>query len=128
QVFIRSGLAPDAAGAQAAGLFSLLTLAQTNPGALSPTQLATLQAPQTVAAINGAKQIALLTASASGRYFDEYPEDIKMLGASFNANLGTTGIAWQGEVSYKHGVPLQVDDVELLFAALSALSPTFGPP
>jgi hypothetical protein len=29
-------------------------------------------------------------------------------------------------VSYKHNVPLQVDDVELLFAALSAFAPQFG--
>ena len=40
----------------------------------------------------------------------------------------STGISWQGEVGYKHGVPLQVDDVELLFATLSSLTNTFGSP
>jgi len=49
-----------------------------------------------------------------------------MFGASFNTDLGTTGISLQGEISYKRNVPLQVDDVELLFATISELSPVFG--
>jgi hypothetical protein len=52
-------------------------------------------------------------------YFTEYPEDIQLFGLSFNTQLGTTGIALQGEVSYRHDTPLQFDDVELLFAALT---------
>ncbi len=60
--------------------------------------------------------------AGSARYFTEYPEDIQMLGASFNTALGTTGWALQGDLSYKKDVPLQVDDVELLFAALSPLA------
>jgi hypothetical protein len=128
QVFLRAGLPQDQAAAQAAGLFQLIVLSQTNPAALTPAQIATLQAPQSQAAINGARQIALLTAAATGRYFIEYPEDIQMIGASFNTSLARTGIAWQGEIAYKHDVPLQIDDVELLFATLSALSPTFGQP
>lgn len=79
---------------------------------------------QSIAA--GAKQLGLLSAAATARYFIEYPEDIKMFGASFNADLASLGIAWQGEISYKQDVPLQVDDVELLFAALSTLAPQFG--
>ena len=74
----------------------------------------------------GAGKIGLLTAAATGRYFAEYPEGIDLYGVSFNTALGNTGISWQGEVSYKKDVPLQIDDVELLFAALSTLSPTFG--
>jgi hypothetical protein len=49
-----------------------------------------------------------------------------MFGASFNTDVGTTGISLQGEVSYKSHVPLQVDDVELLFAALSTLDSPGG--
>ena len=52
-------------------------------------------------------------------YFTEYPEDIQLFGVSFNTQLGTTGVALQGEVSYRKDVPLQFDDVELLFAALT---------
>lgn len=58
----------------------------------------------------------------SANYFLEYPEDIKLFGLSFNTLLGRSGIAWQGEVSHRRDVPLQVDDVELLFAALSPLA------
>ncbi len=60
--------------------------------------------------------------AGSARYFTEFPEDIQLFGASFNTALGTTGWALQGELSYKQDVPLQVDDVELLFAALSPLA------
>lgn len=55
----------------------------------------------------------------TARYFTEFPEDIKLLGLSFNTQLQSTGIALQGEVTYRKDAPLQVDDVELLFAALS---------
>lgn len=126
QALIRGGVPAATAAVQAAQIFQLLVLFQTNPGALTPAQLATLQAPSTQAAIAGARQIALLTAAATGRYLLEYPEQLDMLGVSFNTAIGRTGISWQGEVSFKDNVPLQVDDVELLFAALSALAPAFG--
>ncbi len=58
----------------------------------------------------------------SSRWFTAYPEDIKLYGLSWNAQLGTSGIAFQGEVSYRQDNPLQMDDVEVLFAALSPIS------
>ena len=125
-VFIRAGLPPAAAAAQASGIFQLIVLSQTNPAALTPVQIATLQAAQTQAAINGARSIALLTAAATGRYFAEYPEGLNLYGLSFNTSLGNSGISWQGELSLKKDVPLQVDDVELLFATLSALTNSTG--
>ena len=51
-------------------------------------------------------------------YFTEYPEDIQLYGIGMNGNIGGTNIAIQGEYSYRKDVPLQVDDVELLFSAL----------
>jgi hypothetical protein len=60
--------------------------------------------------------------AASGRFFVEYPEDIQMFGLSWNTTL-PGGVAWQGEISHRPNAPLQVDDVELLFAALSPLNP-----
>ncbi len=68
-------------------------------------------------------QTGLLTGNyaATASYYLTYPEDIELLGASFNTQLGRTGIALQGEVSHRWRVPLQLDDVELLFAALSPL-------
>lgn len=93
------------------------------PASLAP-YAAFYPAAQQIAA--GAGKLGLLSAAASGRYTVEYPESIDMLGMSFNTSLGRTGISWQGEISCKLDVPLQVDDVELLFATLSSLSPTFG--
>jgi hypothetical protein len=60
--------------------------------------------------------------AASGRFFVEYPEDIQLYGMSWNTTL-PGGIAWQGEYSFRPNAPLQVDDVELLYAALSPLNP-----
>lgn len=60
------------------------------------------------------------TYAETASYFLSYPEDIKLYGLSFNTLLRQTGIALQGEFSYRDGAPLQVDDIELLFAALSA--------
>lgn len=126
--FIRGGVPAAAAGPQAAAIFGLIVKSQLAPQTLTPTEIATLNSAPVQAAIAGAKQIALLTAAATGRYFTEYPEGLNMFGASFNTSIGRTGISWQGEVSFKHNVPLQVDDVELLFATLSSLNPAFAPP
>ena len=54
-------------------------------------------------------------------YFTEYPEDVKLYGVSFNTNIGTWALA--GEVSYRPDAPLQIDDVETLFAGLTPLNP-----
>lgn len=79
----------------------------------------------TVATVTGQlSQRELLIAAATGRYLIEFPEDVHLLGASFNTNIG--GVAVQGELSFRNNQPLQVDDVELLFAALSPLSSRFG--
>jgi hypothetical protein len=128
----QQNLAPAmvAAGFPAAGvpaaLTTLLGAALTGvPASALPANLQPFY-PAASQIASGARQVGLLTAAATGRYFIEYPEDIDMLGVSFNTDLSTFGIAWQGEVSYKHNTPLQVDDVELLFAALSALAPPFG--
>ena len=58
----------------------------------------------------------------SGRYFVEYPEDIHLYGISFNTQLEASGVALQGELSYRPNAPFQIDDVELLFAGLSPLN------
>ncbi len=114
-----------AAGVPAA-LQTLLGAAFTNvpAGALPATLRPFYSTAQLIVA--GAKETGLLTAAATGNYFVEYPKDIDMFGASFNTDLGRTGISVQGEISYKKNVPFQVDDVELLFATLSALDTPGG--
>jgi hypothetical protein len=54
-------------------------------------------------------------------YRTEYPEDIETLGASFNTQLGTTGWALQGELSYRKDVPVQINTLEILGAVLGAI-------
>ncbi len=78
-------------------------------------------------AIAQASQIVFFQSAATGRYQISYPEDINQLGFSINTDIGNTGISLQGELSYRFDQPLQVDDVELLFATLSAINPAFGP-
>ncbi len=63
---------------------------------------------------------------ASAEYFLEFPEDIETMGIGFNSDFFNTGFAFQGEVSLHLDQPLQVDDVEILFAALSPLNSVFG--
>jgi len=80
--------------------------------------------PEVDAVAAQAAQAAGTSAYAhTATWFTSYPEDIKMYGLSWNAQLGTSGIAFQGEVTYKQDAPYQADDVELLFAALSPISP-----
>ncbi|MEL7449312.1 MAG: DUF1302 domain-containing protein [Pseudomonadota bacterium] len=57
-------------------------------------------------------------------YFTTFPEDIEMVGVSFNTTVGTW--AWQGEYSMQINKPLQIDDLELLFAGLSSLRDPFA--
>ncbi len=52
--------------------------------------------------------------------FLEYPEDIQMGGVSFNTATDS-GLSIAGEMSYRKDEPLQVDDVELLFATLEPI-------
>ncbi len=56
--------------------------------------------------------------ASTGSYFVEYPEDIQLFGISFNTELSQSGVALQGELSYRKDVPSQIDDVEILFGAL----------
>jgi hypothetical protein len=81
--------------------------------------------PAAVSAATQGKTVGFLTSAATARYLIEFPEDIHLFGASFNTSVH--GIALQGELSYRDNQPLQIDDVELLFAALSSINPAYGP-
>jgi hypothetical protein len=121
------GLVPAATsiGLPPATALQLLIGASLGAVPTSSVPAALLPLLPTVAGVSG--QIAqreLLVAAATGRYLIEFPEDIRLYGASFNTSLA--GIALQGEVSYRDNQPLQVDDVELLFASLSPLSSRFA--
>jgi uncharacterized protein DUF1302 len=56
-------------------------------------------------------------AESLGLYL-EYPEDIKLIGMSFNTTLGDWGV--QGEVAFRHDQPFQLDTDQITVAALGA--------
>ena len=66
----------------------------------------------------------------TGSYFTEYPENIHLFGISFNSQLEATGIALQGELSYRPNQPFQVDDVDAIgrgaMGLLADVFPTKG--
>jgi hypothetical protein len=62
----------------------------------------------------------------SASYFTEYPEDIEMFGLSFNSGIGFWSLS--GELTYRPDLPLQIDDVEILFGALTPLNPLIPAP
>ncbi|MGJ8693891.1 MAG: DUF1302 domain-containing protein [Thalassotalea sp.] len=56
----------------------------------------------------------------------DYVEDIQLYALSFNTVVGETSVA--GEVTYRQDEPLQIDDVELLFAAMPQQLANTGSP
>ncbi|MDR3419172.1 MAG: DUF1302 family protein [Nevskia sp.] len=66
--------------------------------------------------VNPAKATSNVAPLDSPKFFLEYPEDIHLIGLSFNTTVGDYSI--QGEVAYRPNLPLQVDQQDLAFAAL----------
>lgn len=117
-------MAPVFGAGTPAALTTLLGAALTGvPAAALPANLQPFY-PTAAQIASGARTIGFLTSAQTANYLIEFPEDIRLVGASFNTSL--KGIALQGELSYRSNQPLQVDDVELLFAALSSINPTYG--
>lgn len=112
-----TGTAQAAGGASAAGTAAAVRVYQRFgvPPGTNATVDAMAQAAGTAAATD--------FYSSTARYFFVYPEDIQMYGLSWNAQLGSSGVAFQGEISHQQDKPFLVDDVELLLAALSPISP-----
>ena len=120
---LAAGLSPPAAIATAANLaVQRSAAAGGNLSLATATQYATIGANTQIAGgdvTNQASNIATHEYALTSGYFTEYPEDIKLIGLSFNTQLQWGGIALQGEIAYRQDVPLQFDDVELLFGALT---------
>ena len=57
--------------------------------------------------------------TGTANYYAEFPENIRMYGASFNTS-GPMGIALQGEFSYRPNQPLQYASAEVILAVLGA--------
>ena len=56
-----------------------------------------------------------------GQYYLEYPEDIRLYGASFSTTL-PTGTAWSGEISYRPNAPVQVNTNDLTLAMVNPIA------
>jgi hypothetical protein len=113
---LTQGIPAGVATGQALGL-SAAEAATVAAGAANAGLLA--QAGQAPAGLPSAYVVNEYAQTA--QYKVEYPEDIKVYGVSFNTALDKLGASLQGEYSYHQDAPLQVDDVELLVAALSPL-------
>ena len=48
------------------------------------------------------------------KYYEQYREDIRMLGLSFNTTATTTGLSYYGEISHTRGAPINVHSGDLL--------------
>ncbi|MGB0514439.1 MAG: DUF1302 domain-containing protein, partial [Wenzhouxiangellaceae bacterium] len=68
------------------------------------------------------------TNTSSGRFNVVYPEDIDVVALSFNTTIFDSKWAWSGEFSYSPNLPMQIDDVEVLFAGLSPLNAVIPEP
>jgi hypothetical protein len=66
----------------------------------------------TFMAAPGAGQLAPALLLGNGEYFLEYPEDIRLYGASFSTTL-PTGTAWSGEISYRPNAPIQINTTDV---------------
>ncbi|MDX5407187.1 MAG: DUF1302 domain-containing protein [Chromatiaceae bacterium] len=69
-----------------------------------------------MAASGGVTKENITQLAAFSKALIEYPEDIKLYGFSFNTTVGDTSVA--GEISYRQDEPLQIDDVEILYAGM----------
>ena len=120
----------------ATGAGAGLAASRTNAlGFVGDISAATLQQYATIAANTAlgmgnvgaqASNLATHEYARTASYFVEYPEDIRMLGLSFNTQLQRGGVALQGDLTFRQNVPLQYDDVELLFAALTPFEAGLG--
>lgn len=69
-----------------------------------------------MAANGGVTKDNIASLAAFSKALVEYPEDIQLYGFSFNTTLGNTSVA--GELAYRQDEPLQIDDVEILYAGM----------
>lgn len=69
-----------------------------------------------MAASGGVTKENITQLGAFSKALIEYPEDIKLYGFSFNTTAGETSVA--GEISFRKDEPLQIDDVEILYAGM----------
>ncbi|HZJ94655.1 MAG TPA: DUF1302 domain-containing protein [Thiopseudomonas sp.] len=61
----------------------------------------------------------------NGNYFMDYPEDIRLYGLSFSTTL-PTGTAWQGEISYRPNMPVQINTQDMTLKLATGIGGSVG--
>ena len=96
-------------------------------GLISPADVPTRIAQEVGGQARGiASALALDRYAKTGHYFLEYPEDIQLLGLSFNTVLGASGWALQGEYSLRRDAPLQRAERTVLEEGLAPIINALG--
>lgn len=62
----------------------------------------------------------------NGNYFMDYPEDIRLYGLSFSTTL-PTGTAWQGEISYRPNMPVQINTQDMTLKLATGIGASLSP-
>jgi len=93
------------------------------------TNNTTLQTIGGIAAAAGGfgQALAQSTMLGRGQYYLDYPEDIRLFGASFSTTL-PTGTAWTGEISYRPNAPVQLNTTDLTLALLNPIAGQLASP
>ena len=73
-----------------------------------------------------ATSLALDRYAETGEYFIEYPENVRLLGLSFNTALGTSGWALQGDYALHLDAPLQIAERKLIERGLDPMISALG--
>jgi len=124
---LAAGLSPAAAIQVATG--AGLQAATQAGGDITPQTLATYATIGVNTYLSGgdvtgqAAQLANHEYIETTNFFAQYPDKLQTFAVSFNTQLGTTGIALQGELDYRHDTPLQFDGSEIVFATGTPLEP-----
>lgn len=66
------------------------------------------------------------TLVGNGNYFMDYPEDIRLYGLSFSTTL-PTGTAWQGEISYRPNMPVQINTQDMTLKLATGIGASLSP-
>ena len=123
----RDGIQSGLAAARAVGAPDSATVAAATQAIIGAVQAGLIDpaaAPALIEAQVGgiASVLAIDRYAKTGSYFIEYPEDIQLLGLSFNTEIGATGWALQGEYSFRPDAPLQKAEAYLFAEGLAPIT------
>lgn len=121
-----SALNPTAIGAAMQGIYNVLGASQAGDMkkwlGSGQAWITGMPGPSNAALAAQARTLAgAAVAVGNGRYFMDYPEDIRLYGLSFSTTL-PTGTAWQGEISHRPNMPIQINTQQMTLALSSVVN------